>query len=140
MQMLLYNHSSYCSVFHSICQCTVAIKQYCEAIAITILNDNKQFNIKYWINHFLTATTVYVLWFLFLSPYYLSSERCARWFISRACSFSAYLPYNLLQKKTNKHNLLIIITVLIYDQFAVIFLRKNMQLWKGRLSFDFFFQ
>lgn len=47
------------------CQCTVAIKQYSEAIAITILNDNKQFNIKYWINHFLTATTVYVLWFLF---------------------------------------------------------------------------
>lgn len=65
MQMLLYNNSSYCSVFHSICHCTVAIKQYCEAIAITILNDNKQFNIHYWINHLLTATTIYMLWFLF---------------------------------------------------------------------------
>lgn len=64
MQMLLYNLSSYCSVFHSIYQCTVAIKQYSEAIAITILNYNKQFNIPSRINHFLIATTVQVLWFL----------------------------------------------------------------------------
>lgn len=65
MQMLLYNDSSYCSVFHGIYQCTVAIKQYSEAIAITILNYNKQFNIHYRINHFLIAPTVYVLRFLF---------------------------------------------------------------------------
>lgn len=65
MQMQLYKGSSYCSVFPGIYQCTVAIKQYSEAIAITILNYNKQFNIHYRINHFLIATTVYVLQFLF---------------------------------------------------------------------------
>jgi len=64
MQILFYNNSSYCSVLHGMYQCTVAIKQYSEAIAITILNYNKQFNIHYRINHFLIVTTVYVLWFL----------------------------------------------------------------------------
>lgn len=65
MQIRLYNDGSYCSVSQGIYQCTVTIKQYSEAIAITILNYNKQFNIRYRINHLVIATTVYVLWFLF---------------------------------------------------------------------------
>lgn len=65
MQMLFYKGSSYCSVFPGTGQCTVAIKQHSEAIAITILNYNKQFNIHYRINNFLIASTVYVLQFLF---------------------------------------------------------------------------
>lgn len=66
MQIQSYNNDSrYCSVSHGIYQCTAAIKQYSEAIAITTLNYNKEFKVRYRINHFLIATTVYVLQFSF---------------------------------------------------------------------------